>query len=82
MYKSFAPHPFIEPLRAHPGFASGDPALIAEAEAHPAYCLVSRVCVQCWETMQRCRHESRAHAQQWHVYGFGIGLRQRLALLR
>jgi TPR repeat protein len=38
--------------------------------------------VQCWETMQRCRHESRAHAQQWNVYGFGIGLRQRLALLR
>jgi hypothetical protein len=26
------------------------------------------------QAMQRCRHESRAHAQQWNVYGFGIGL--------
>jgi hypothetical protein len=80
MYKSFALHPFIQRLRAHPGFSSADPALVAEAEAHPAYCLASRA-VQRWEAMQRYRHASRAHAQQWNVYGSGIGLRQLRALL-
>jgi len=75
MYKSFVLHPFIERLRAHPGFSSADPELIAEAEAHPAYCLASRAC------LQRYRHASRAPAQQWNVYGSGIGLRQRRALL-
>jgi hypothetical protein len=81
MYKSFVPHPFIERLRANPGFSSADRELIAEAEAHPAYCLVSRACVQRWEAMLRYRHLSRAPAQQWNVYGSGIGLRQRRALL-
>jgi len=81
MYKSFELHPFIERLRAHPGFSSADRELIAEAEAHPAYCLVSRACVQRWEAMLRYRHLSRAPAQQWNVYGSGIGLRQRRALL-
>jgi TPR repeat protein len=81
MYKSFVLHPFIERLRAHPAFASGDRELIAEAEAHPAYCLASRACLQRWEAMQRCRHASRAPAQQWNVYGSGILLRQRRALL-
>ena len=76
-----APHPFIQRLRAHPGFASADRELIAEAEAHPAYCLASRACVQRWEAMLRYRHLSRAPAQQWNVYGSGIGLRQRRALL-
>ena len=33
------------------------------------------------EAMLRCRHASRAPAQQWNVYGSGIGLRQRCALL-
>jgi TPR repeat protein len=75
MYKSFVLHPFIERLRAHPGFSSADRELIAEAEAHPAYCSASRACVQ------RYRHASRAPAQQWNVYGSGIGLRQRRALL-
>ncbi len=75
MYKSFVPHSFIERLRANPGFSSADRELIAEAEAHPAYCLVSRACVK------RCSHASRALAQQWNVYGSGIGLRQRRALL-
>jgi hypothetical protein len=75
MYKSFVLHPFIQRLRAHPGFSSADPALVAEAEAHPAYCLASRAC------LQRYRQASRAHAQQWNVYGSGIGLRQRRALL-
>jgi TPR repeat protein len=75
MYKSFVLHPFIERLRVHPGFSSADRELVAEAEAHPAYCLASRACVQ------RYRHASRAHAQQWNVYGSGIGLRQRRALL-
>ena len=81
MYKSFVPHSFIERLRANPGFSSADRELIAEAEAHPAYCLVSRACVQRWEAMLRYRHASRAPAQQWNVYGSGIGLRQRRALL-
>ena len=31
--------------------------------------------------MLRCRHASRAPAQQWNVYGSGIVLRQRRALL-
>jgi hypothetical protein len=75
MYKPFVLHPFIERLRAHPGFASADRELIAEAEAHPAYCSASRACVQ------RYRHASRSPAQQWNVYGSGIGLRQRRALL-
>jgi hypothetical protein len=39
MYTPFVLHPFIERLRAQPGFSSADPELIAEAEAHPAYCL-------------------------------------------
>jgi hypothetical protein len=81
MYKSFVLHPFIERLRAHPGFASADRELIAEAEAHPAYCMASRACVQRWEAMLRYHHASRAPAQQWNVYGSGIGLRQRRALL-
>ena len=33
------------------------------------------------EAMQRYRHESQAPAQQWNVYGSGIGLMQRRALL-
>ena len=101
MYKSFELHPFIQRLRAHPGFSSADRELAAEAEAHPAYCLASRACVQRWEAMPPAhlwpspqstrqfwlpghfvyRHLSRASAQQWNVYGSGIGLRQRRALL-
>ena len=81
MYKPFVLHPFIQRLRAHPGFSSADRELIAEAEAHPAYCLVSQACVQRWEAMLRCRHASQAPAQQWNVYGSGIGLRQRRALI-
>jgi hypothetical protein len=83
MYKSFVLHPFIQRLRAHPGLASADRELIAEAEAHPAYCLASRACLQRWEAMQRCRHASQAQAQaqQWNVYGSDIGLRERRALL-
>jgi hypothetical protein len=37
--------------------------------------------VQRWEAMLRYRHLSRVPAQQWNVYGSGIGLRQRRALL-
>ncbi len=81
MYKSFVLHPFIQRLRAHPGLASADREHIAEAEAHPAYCLASRACLQRWKAMLRYRHASRAPAQQWNVYGSGIGLRQRRALL-
>jgi hypothetical protein len=81
MYKPFELHPFIQRLRAHPGFSSADRELIAEAEAHPAYCLVSRACLRRWEAMLRYRHASQAPAQQWNVYGSGIGLRQRRALL-
>ena len=76
MYKPFAPHHFIERLHAHPAFASADRAHIDEAVAHPAYCLASRVCVQHWEAAQL-----QARAQQWNVYGSGIGLRQRRTLL-
>ena len=79
MYKSFELHPFIQRLRAQPALA--DRELAAEAEAHPAYCLASRACVQRWEAMLRYRHASQAPVQQWNVYGSGIGLRQRRALL-
>ena len=42
MSKSFVPHPFIQRLRANPAYgnySSADRELIAEAEAHPEYCL-------------------------------------------
>jgi hypothetical protein len=59
MYKSFVLHPFIERLRAHPGFSSADPELISEAEAHPAYCLASRACLQRYrDAMRRERTRS------------------------
>ena len=49
--------------------------------AHPLYCRASRSTVQRWEVMFRCRAPSQARAQQWHVYGIDVGLKQRTTLL-
>ncbi len=54
---------------------------MAELLAHPLYCRASRSSVQHWEVMFRCRAPSQAHAQQWHVYGSDVGLKQRSTLL-
>jgi hypothetical protein len=76
-------NPFIESVTAHPAFwlACPDPAFVAELLAHPLYCRASRSSVQRWEVMFCCRAPSRAHAQQWHVYGIDVGVTQRRALL-
>ena len=76
-------HPFIERFTAHPALslACPDPALVAELTAHSLYCRASRSSVQRWEVMFRCRAPSQAHAQQWHVYGIDVGLKQRSTLL-
>jgi TPR repeat protein len=76
-------HPFIERFTAHPALslACPDPAFVAELTAHPLYCRASRSSVQRWEVMFRCRAPSQAHAQQWHVYGIDVGLKQRSTLL-
>ena len=75
MYKSFAFVTFIKRLRAHPGYRLADHNFIAEAEAYTAYCFASSSC------LQRYRHASRVHAQQWNVYDSSIGLRQCKKLL-
>jgi TPR repeat protein len=64
-------HPFIVRLREHPGFASADRKLVAEAEAHPLYCMASQVCIKCW----------KASTHQWNMYGSHIGPRQRRTLI-
>jgi TPR repeat protein len=76
-------HPFIERFKAHPALslACPNPAFVAELTAHPLYCRASRSSVQRWEVMFRCRAPSQAHAQQWHVYGIDVGLKQRRTLL-
>ncbi len=78
-------HPFIERFTAHPALllACPDPAFVAELTAHPLYCRASRSSVQRWEVMfrTRCRAPSQAHAQQWHVYGIDVSLKQRSTLL-
>jgi TPR repeat protein len=74
-------HPFIERFRAHPAFALPGRELTTEAEVHPLYCRASRSSVQRWGAMFYCRAPSRAHAQQWHVYGIDVGVTQRRALL-
>ncbi len=76
-------HPFIERFTAHPALslACPDPAFVAELTAHALYCRASRSSVQRWQVMFRCRTPSQAHAQQRHVYGIDIGLKQRSTLL-
>jgi hypothetical protein len=76
-------HPFIKSFNKHPdlSLACPDRAFVAEFTAHPLYCLASRSSVQRWEVMFRCRAPSQAHAQQWHVYGIDVGLKQRSTLL-
>ncbi len=76
-------HPFIERFKAHPALslACPNPAFIAELTAHPLYCQASRSSVQRWEVMFRRRAPSQAHAQQWHVDGIDVGLKQRSTLL-
>jgi TPR repeat protein len=76
-------HAFIAWLQAHPALslACPDSEFVAELTAHPLYCLASRISVQRWEVMFRCRAPSQAHAQQWHVYGIDVGLKQRSTLL-
>jgi TPR repeat protein len=76
-------HPFIVQFESHParGVACPDREIVAELLAHPLYCRASRSSVQRWEVMFCCRAPSRAHAQQWHVYGIDVGLKQRSTLL-
>jgi TPR repeat protein len=76
-------HAFIAWFEAHPALsvAGPDRAFVAELTAHPLYCRASRSSVQHWEVMFRCRAPSQAHAQQWHVYGIDVGLKQRSTLL-
>lgn len=54
---------------------------MTELMAHPLYCLTSRCSVQRWEVMFKCRTPSQAHAQQWHIDGIDVGLKQRSTLL-
>ncbi len=76
-------HAFIARFQSHPALsvACPDPAFVAELLAHPLYCRASRSSVQRWEVMFCCRAPSRAHSQQWHVYGIDVGVTQRRALL-
>ena len=74
-------------LEAHPArslaYSNGDSdrAFVAELSAQPLYCQASRSSVQRWEVMFRCRVPYQAHAQQWHVYGMDVGMKQRSTLL-
>ena len=74
---------FIAWFEAHPArhLACRDGGFVAEFTAHPLYCLASRSSVRRLEVMFRCRSPSQAHAQQWHVHGIDVGLRQRGTLL-
>ena len=76
-------HAFTAWLEAHPArsLACSDRAFVAELSAQSLYCRASRSSVQRWEVMFRCRAPSQAHAQQWHVYGMDVGLKQRSTLL-
>jgi hypothetical protein len=76
-------HPFIVWFEAHPALSVACPHrdFVGELTAHPLYCLASRISVQRWELMLRCRFPSRAHAQQWHVNDIVLGLKQRSTLL-
>jgi hypothetical protein len=74
-------HPFIKRLQAHPALPLAEQAFVAEAVAHPVYCLASRIIVQRWEVMFHCRAPSQAHARQWHVFGIKISQKQKFRLL-
>ena len=75
-------HAFIARLESHPAYSQARKEyFITELMAHPLYCRASRSSVQRWEVMFCCRAPSRAHAQQWHVYGIDVGVTQRRALL-
>jgi TPR repeat protein len=76
-------HAFIAWFQVHPALAVACPQhdFVAELMAHPVYCLASRISLQRWELMLRCRFPSQAHAQQWHVYDIDVGLKQRSTLL-
>jgi TPR repeat protein len=76
-------HAFVAQFEAHPArhLAGPDGKFVAELLVHPLYCRASRSSVQRWEVMFRCRAPSQAHAQQWHVYGIDVGLKQRSTLL-
>jgi TPR repeat protein len=75
-------HAFIVRIESHPAFTfARDDGCMLELLVHPLYCLASRISVQRWEVMFRCRAPSQAHAQQWHVYGIDVALKQRSTLL-
>jgi hypothetical protein len=76
-------HAFIARFESHPAhdLVLPDRKFVAELLAHPLYCLASRSSVQRWEVMFGCRAPLQAHAQQWHVYGINVGLKQRSTLL-
>ena len=75
-------HAFIVRIESHPAFTFAlEDGCMLELLVHPLYCLASRISVQRWDVMFRCRAPSQAHAQQWHVYGIDVGLKQRSTLL-
>jgi hypothetical protein len=73
-------HPVIVRLAAHPAFSLAGREFVAQLPAHFLYRLATRVSVQRWEAVFRCR-PSQAHAKQWHVIGIDIARQQRRALL-
>jgi TPR repeat protein len=74
-------HAFIAWFESHPARHLACAKFVAELTAHPLYCRASRSSMQRWEVMFRCRAPSQAHAQQWHVYGIDVALKQRSTLL-
>ncbi len=73
-------HPVIARLAQHPASSLAGREFVAQLLAHFLYRLATRVSVQRWEAVFRCR-PSHAHAKQWHVTGIDIARQQRRALL-
>jgi TPR repeat protein len=68
-------HPVIARLAQHPASSLAVREFVAQLPAHFLYRLATRISVQRWEAVFRCR-PSRAHAKQWHVIGIDIASRR------
>jgi TPR repeat protein len=75
-----APRRSVSALTDAIGAALGG-EFVAELMAQSFYCLASQISVQRWQAMFPCRAPSQAFAQQWHVLGIDVGLKQRSTLL-
>jgi TPR repeat protein len=73
-------HPVIVRLAAHPASSLAGREFVAQLPAHFLYRLATRVSMQRWQAVFRCR-PSQAHAKQWHVIDIDIARQQRRALL-